>query len=167
MKARRGAGAVRRAARSPSTGSRSSSSVSSRRRLTNGRSSTASSTSSRSSLPRPASCSPRWTARYRRRLPLVRPARGSIGPQSRQWSKPDSRRSWSESGDACLIALGGERGDGDIIEVGGFRYPEHRERYLDLALPLARVCTLALGNARAFRRLETAREALRATTEPS
>jgi two-component sensor histidine kinase len=41
-----------------------------------------------------------------------------------------------------------------IIAVDGLAFPEHRERYLSLALAVAGVCGLAIANARTHRRLE-------------
>ncbi|MCK9579783.1 MAG: ATP-binding protein [Methanoregula sp.] len=43
-----------------------------------------------------------------------------------------------------------------IIEVGGIAFPDHRERYLSLALDIAGVCGLAVSNARTHSRLEVA-----------
>jgi two-component sensor histidine kinase len=43
-----------------------------------------------------------------------------------------------------------------IIQVDGIAFPEYRERYLSLAITMAGVCGLAISNARAHSRLESA-----------
>jgi len=43
-----------------------------------------------------------------------------------------------------------------VVEIDGLAFPDHRERYLSLALSMAGVCGLAVSNARTHSRLETA-----------
>ena len=86
---------------------------------------------------------------------------------------------WNEERDGFLIRMGEagaeiSRANGGaqlasaqtiaVLEVARFAFPHESDRYLNLALLVARVASLAIANARAFRRLETAKESLSRTT---
>jgi signal transduction histidine kinase len=60
---------------------------------------------------------------------------------------------WTPSGKGFMLRIAhGERCLG-LIAVDGFAFPEHRERYLNLALAISGVCALAIDNARTHKRL--------------
>ncbi|MDP2662822.1 MAG: PAS domain S-box protein, partial [Dehalococcoidia bacterium] len=72
---------------------------------------------------------------------------------------------WTESdnGFRLLMAHHGERLG--VLEVDGIAFPEHKERYLNLALTVGRLCSLVIFNARTYEKMKQAEEALDAQRE--
>ncbi|MBI2860562.1 MAG: DUF1638 domain-containing protein [Chloroflexi bacterium] len=64
---------------------------------------------------------------------------------------------WTESGAGFVIRIGGQSRTLGVIEIDGVSFPEHRERYLNLALALNHVCNMAIQNARTYESLEEAK----------
>lgn len=72
---------------------------------------------------------------------------------------------WTESGRGFLLRLTwGEEFLG-IVFADRFAFPEYRDRYLDLALSIVGVCSLAIENARIFRKIKEAEEVFRKSEE--
>ena len=60
---------------------------------------------------------------------------------------------WTPSGQGFLLRLGEAGGGVGVVAVDRLAFPEHRRRYLNLALTLAGVCALAIDHARNLKRL--------------
>lgn len=60
---------------------------------------------------------------------------------------------WTDDGQGFLLSLGLGKQCVGKLAVDRLAFPEHRERYLHLAMALSGVCTLAIDNTRAHRRL--------------
>lgn len=80
---------------------------------------------------------------------------------ARQARSLDRDWAWTESGTGFLlrIARGGETLG--VVVADRFAFPQFRSRYLNLALSVAGVCGLAIENARTYRRIREAEEALK------
>jgi signal transduction histidine kinase len=60
---------------------------------------------------------------------------------------------WTDDGQGFLLSLGQGKQCVGKLAVDRLAFPEHRERYLNLALALTGVCALAIDNTRAHRKL--------------
>lgn len=60
---------------------------------------------------------------------------------------------WTPAEDGFLLRLGGPGAAVGVVAVARLAFPEHRRRYLNLALTLAGVCALAVEHARNLKRL--------------
>lgn len=78
----------------------------------------------------------------------ARPEGGQIDPRALTELRR-SRRAYRlhDEGDGFLLELRGPHGEGFVIEVARLAVPERSERYVGLALPVARVFVLAFANA--------------------
>ncbi len=68
---------------------------------------------------------------------------------------------WTESGKGFLQRIASRGETEGIIAVEGIAFPEYRDHYLNLAHSIMNVCTLAIDNARKYRKLMHAEEKLK------
>jgi PAS domain S-box-containing protein len=68
---------------------------------------------------------------------------------------------WTESGRGFVVPMRHQGQDMGSLTLDDLTFAEYKERYLALALPLARVCALAVSNARALEKSRLAERALR------
>jgi hypothetical protein len=97
-------------------------------------------------------------------LPLVRGQPGLAHSRPRPLNEPptDYRRlmelsedyAWTRSGKGFCLRFKGPDDALGILEVEGVAFPEHKQHYLNLALGLAHICSLAIRNARTYEALE-------------
>lgn len=80
---------------------------------------------------------------------------------ARQMAALDRDWAWTESGAGFLLRISWEGEALAVVAADHFAFPEFRERYLNLALSVAGVCGLAIENARIYRRIKDAEDALR------
>lgn len=76
-------------------------------------------------------------------------------------SKPEDRFVWTESGCGFVITLEHNSVYLGMLEVDDLTFAEYKDRYLALALPLARVCSMAILNARNKEEQQKSEQALR------
>ncbi len=67
---------------------------------------------------------------------------------------------WSESADGFLLRLTHMDKTVGCLEINGLAFPEHRNHYLNLALFIGNVCSLAINNARTFQKISQTEEEL-------
>ena len=80
---------------------------------------------------------------------------------ARQAAALDGEWAWTGSGAGFLLRLSWAGEPLGIVVAENLALPEFRERYLNLALSVSGVCALAIENARTYRRMKEAEEALR------
>ena len=68
---------------------------------------------------------------------------------------------WTDSHTGFLLRISRAKETLGIIAIDRFSFPEYRDHYLNLALSIAGVAGLAIDNARTYRRILEAEEALR------
>ncbi|TXT39935.1 MAG: PAS/PAC sensor-containing diguanylate cyclase [Comamonadaceae bacterium] len=68
---------------------------------------------------------------------------------------------WTASHTGFLLRIGKAHATQGVVVVDQFEFPEYRDHYLNLALSFAGVISLAIDNARTYRRIMEAEEALR------
>jgi len=68
---------------------------------------------------------------------------------------------WTASHTGFLLRIGTTVATQGVVVVDRFEFPEYRDHYLNLALSFAGVISLAIDNARTYRRIMEAEEALR------
>ncbi len=68
---------------------------------------------------------------------------------------------WTESGRGFVIGFRHQEQDLGTLELDDLAFVKYKERYLALALPLSKVCSLAIFNARAMEKRRNAQEAMR------
>ena len=68
---------------------------------------------------------------------------------------------WTESGHGFTVSLRHQEEYLGSLTLDDLTFAEYKERYLALALPLAKVCTLAICNAREFEARQRAEQAIR------
>ncbi|MCX5975682.1 MAG: diguanylate cyclase [Coprothermobacterota bacterium] len=91
------------------------------------------------------------------------PVEESEFPTLMAFHRSGEEYAWNEERDGFHLRMG-EAGTIGVLEAARFAFPQMGDRYLNLALLVARVSSLAIANARAFRRLEEAKESLSRTT---
>ena len=69
--------------------------------------------------------------------------------------------SWTDSGKGFQVLITYNDKDLGILEVDELRFPEHRERYLNLALSMVHVCGLAIENAKRYQQIREVENTLR------
>jgi len=67
----------------------------------------------------------------------------------------------TDSGKGFVLRIGGQSGTLGVLEVEDVAFPQYMEHYLNLAFNISGVCSLAISNARVYRKLEESLEALR------
>ncbi len=72
---------------------------------------------------------------------------------------------WTPSGNGFWLRLQYRHKTVGVLEIEDITFPEYREHYLNLALVIARVCGLAIGNARVYQRLAHSRAELKHRNE--
>ncbi len=80
---------------------------------------------------------------------------------SRQIAALSGDWAWTESTEGFLLRIANTEETLGILLADQLAFPAFRERYLNLALAVAHVCALAIHNARTYRRMKEAEEALR------
>lgn len=68
---------------------------------------------------------------------------------------------WDEPSKGFLLRIAHQDETLGIIQIAGIALPQHREHYLSLALVVAKVCGLAIANARAYEKRKLAEEMIR------
>jgi diguanylate cyclase (GGDEF)-like protein len=104
-------------------------------------------------------------------LPLVdgRPGHIRSNPESIAFRDDIVRRltdfrkdyAWNEAKKGFLLRIARQEETLGVLEIEGIAFPEHREHYLRLSLVVARVCGLAIANARAYEKRREAEEMIR------
>ena len=86
---------------------------------------------------------------------LSRPAEQTIG-EAIQARLADFREdyAWTESGNGFVLRIRHQDETLGVLEIEGVAFPQHKQRYLNLALAVVQVCGLAIANARAYQELE-------------
>lgn len=72
---------------------------------------------------------------------------------------------WTGSGDGFVLRIGYRNETVGVVEVNGLAFPEHKERYLNVALSFVGVCGLAIENSRRFEQLTAQKNQLAATLD--
>ncbi len=72
---------------------------------------------------------------------------------------------WTPSGRGFRLRIDHQGQALGVLEIDGIAFPEYKERYLNLALTLGRVCGLAIANARSYEKVVQTEEALAAERE--
>ncbi|MEI6309372.1 MAG: GGDEF domain-containing protein [bacterium] len=91
------------------------------------------------------------------------PVEESEFPTLMTFHRSGEEYAWNEEKDGFHLRMG-EAGAIGVLEVARFAFPQMGDHYLNLSLLVARISSLAIANARAFRRLEEAKESLSRTT---
>lgn len=104
-------------------------------------------------------------------LPLVNGQPGHIrsNPESVRTDEGMIRRlagfredyAWIEGRKGFLLRISRQDETLGVLETEGIAFPKHRDHYLSLSLVVARVCGLAIANARAYERRREAEEIIR------
>lgn len=74
--------------------------------------------------------------------------------------KAGDKFAWTASGRGFVIPLGYKGAGLGILQIDNLAFPEYKERYLTLALPLTEVCSMAIFNARIREARQTSETAL-------
>ena len=72
-----------------------------------------------------------------------------------------SAHEWTPSGDGFLLRIDQRGVTVSVALIDGLTFPEHKERYLNLALGLSRVCGLSVANARSYEAIRAAEQQAR------
>lgn len=73
----------------------------------------------------------------------------------------DSDWAWTSSGTGFLLRIGKAGATRGVVVVDQFEFPQYRDHYLNLALSFAGMVALVIDNARTYRRILEAEQALR------
>lgn len=84
---------------------------------------------------------------------------GSGSEEASAWAGKDF--AWTRSGRGFVVRLQHRGQDLGSLELEDLAFAQYKESYLALALPLAKVCALAISNARALESRQKAEQALR------
>jgi PAS domain-containing protein len=111
---------------------------------------------------------------------MVYVAQGQNGAAA-AWSNPDNPRAEAQlraqlgnppteyaltpGGSGFILPIRAKERLLGLLEVTDFAFPEYQDHYLNLALALAPVCGLAIGNAQAYQQVQQAEEQLRSSHE--
>jgi diguanylate cyclase (GGDEF)-like protein/PAS domain S-box-containing protein len=97
-------------------------------------------------------------------VPVERAAEAD-GPLIAQALGSAAEYGWNDEGTTFWVKVGQPGEPLGILTAGDFYFPRYGDRYLNLAIGLARVLALAVSNARSFQELVSARDALRVSEE--